>query len=251
MEENEIKTVKTTKGILRYYQDWDKWEGGIRMLNPKTVDLYQKTKRIQPESSEYAVFFAFDMKQYDEGKKKLLDLGLITEKDKLLSVKDVPGMFGTQQGLEAYFDFYENRDKIIPEQCDPQEVYFCEFNNYESSINYDGDTEAIKIIIDIWGVDVARTIKRFNVHESIDDIIRQPIKVAGLYFTYHGEKKQPSSVWFGIDNGRGSKVGECFTMYDCALHPVMTSNGEQLIRPELKDLCASYDGKKLYHFYRE
>ena len=41
MEEKDIKTVKTTRGELRYYRDWGNYDGGIVMLNAQTIDRYK------------------------------------------------------------------------------------------------------------------------------------------------------------------------------------------------------------------
>ena len=43
MEEKDIKTVKTTRGELRYYRDWGNYDGGIVMLNAQTIDRYKDT----------------------------------------------------------------------------------------------------------------------------------------------------------------------------------------------------------------
>lgn len=37
MEEKDIKTVKTTRGELRYYRDWGNYDGGVVMLNALRV----------------------------------------------------------------------------------------------------------------------------------------------------------------------------------------------------------------------
>ena len=37
-EEKDIKTGKTTRGELRYYRDWGKYDGGVVMLNAQTID---------------------------------------------------------------------------------------------------------------------------------------------------------------------------------------------------------------------
>ena len=44
MEEKDIKTVKTTRGELRYYRDWGNYDGGIVMLNAQTIDRYKAIK---------------------------------------------------------------------------------------------------------------------------------------------------------------------------------------------------------------
>lgn len=44
MEERDIKVINTTKGELRYYRDWDNYEGGIVMINAQTVKRYREIK---------------------------------------------------------------------------------------------------------------------------------------------------------------------------------------------------------------
>ena len=55
-----------------------------------------------------------------------------------------------------------DREKQIPTECDPQEVYFYEYNNHECMFAWDGDKEAVEIIIRHWGKDVAKSLKRYN-----------------------------------------------------------------------------------------
>lgn len=250
MEEKNIQTVKTTRGELKYYRDWGNYEGGIVMLNPQTVNRYREIKEEHPDSDKCGVFFAFSNEQFSEGYKRLVRLGHIKDGDKVM--RSVGGSFGTKEGLDKFFNFYENRDKVsIHDECDPQEVYFYEYNNYESMIAMDGDLEAIKIIISIWGADVARNIKRFSVCRSVDDIICKPIRIEGLYFTYNGEKKQPSSVWFSNMESEATGKGKCHTMYGGMLHPVLAPDGESYYNESLAGLCAKYDGNTIYGFYKE
>ncbi len=155
---NAIKSVKTTKGTLIYFVDWLCTEGSVVMLNPKTIKYYQGTKDTHPDCDKYGVFFAFTDKQYDEGYNHLVDLGFISKGDKICQCKN--GAFGTKESLDAFFDFYIQRDEDIPKKCDPQEVYFYEYNNYECMYAWDGDKEAYNTIVDLWGEDVAKTIVR-------------------------------------------------------------------------------------------
>lgn len=248
MEKKDIISIQTTKGELKYYRDWDN-EGGIVMLNAKTVKRYREIKDIQPDCSKFGVFFAFSREQFDEGYKGLINHGHIKDGDKVL--RGPAGLFGTKKGIENFIGFYETRDKAIPIECDPQEVYFYEYNNHESMIAWDGDLEAIKIIIDIWGADVARQIKRYNASMSVDNIIRKPVKIDGLYFLLNGEKRQPETVWFSDVESLTSSKGKCHTMFDNALYEVFAPDGTCYSNMELSGLSASYDGKSVYNFYRE
>lgn len=168
--DKEIKSIQTSHGILNYYRDWDNYEGGIVMLNAQTVKRYREIQNHHPDADECGVFFAFSNEQFSEGYKHLIQLGHIKDGEKV--VRSVGGAFGTKEGLNKFFQFYEDRDKPIKEECDPQEIYFYEYNNHESMIAWDGDLEAIKIIIGIWGTDVARNIKRFSDSVSVDEIVK-------------------------------------------------------------------------------
>ena len=248
MEEKDIKVINTTRGELRYYRDWDN-DGGIVMMNAQTVERYREIQNAHPDADKCGVFFAFSNEQFTEGYNHLVELGHIKHGDKVL--RSVGGMFGTKEGIDKFIKFYEDRDKPIKDECDPQEIYFYEYNNHESMISWDGDLSAIKIIIGIWGADIARNIKRYNASMSVDNIIRKPIKIEGLHFNYNGEKKQPGNVWFSDLESEIIRKGKCHCMYDNALYEVYTSENEVYYNAELAGLSASYDGKKISGFYRE
>ena len=80
------------------------------------------------------------------------------------------GLIGTQEGITDYLKQYDEPERRIKEECNPQEVYFYEYNNHECMIAWDGDLDAIKIIIARWGVEVAKTIKRFNATRKVINI---------------------------------------------------------------------------------
>jgi len=171
-KENVLR-IQTTKGELNYYRDWDNYEGGIVMLNPQTIGRYKEIKNGHPNCDELGVFFAFGKKQFDEAVERLTKLGKITANTKLMYHPHINGLHGTQEGIDAFLDFYNGRNKHIPTECDPQEVYFYEYNNHESMYAWDGDVEAIKLIIEYWGVDVAKTIQRYNAAKTIEQITEE------------------------------------------------------------------------------
>ena len=171
MEEKDIKTIKTTKGELRYCRDWNNWDGGIRMLNAQTITRYKQIINEHPNADDYGVFFAFSGQQLAKGVQHIKELGFIRDESELVQDRET-GAFGTDAGLTAFFKFYNDSRSAIPKECDPQEVYFYEYNNFESMYAWDGDLEAIKVIINYWGTDVARDIKRYNASRSINDIIK-------------------------------------------------------------------------------
>ena len=146
---------------VAYHLDWE-MEGHIVIEQPKTVKIYHKLKYDnQPPAGEY--FWAFDMEQFKQHlKAKHL------EDKKLCRVGY--GLYGTREGIEALEAYYTSVRERIRTECDPQEVYFYECNNHEYMYNWDGDEEAIKLILDYWGEDVARGIKRIKANYTIEEI---------------------------------------------------------------------------------
>lgn len=164
----ELETIKTTRGELQYYRDWDNYEGGIVMVNPQTIKRYRNINKTHPDPDSYGVFFAFNKEQFNESVNRLERLGTLPKEAKLCAAGY--GLYGTRNSITEFLNAYKHRDKAIPKECDPQEVYFYEFDNHECMYSWDGDSEAIKIIINIWGADVARTIRRFDATQSIDQL---------------------------------------------------------------------------------
>lgn len=105
---------------------------------------YQEIKSKDPELFE--CFFAFSNQQFEEGVKnnKL-------EGKKIL--KGIGGLFGTQEGIAKLYSDYDEIDKEIARECDPQEVYNYEFSNHECSYTCN-DREAFAIVESIFGPDV-------------------------------------------------------------------------------------------------
>lgn len=154
----EIKTIKTTKGELQYYRDWGN-DGFIRMLNPQTINRYHQIKNRHPNFDDYDAFIAFGESQFDAGYKKLIDKGAINEGDKVCR-SSLSGLFGTKQGIRNLLGFYDAQSKLIAQECDPQEIYFYEYNNHECCYSYEGDREVFELMVDYFGEEVANTIKR-------------------------------------------------------------------------------------------
>ena len=145
-------------------------DGVLEYKNAKTLKRYHELidEQSNVDTKKYDVFFAFSNEQFEVGLKSIRPLA---EGEKLVRLGG--GGFATKDGAERLLEFYESIDAKIKAECDPQEVYVCEYNNHECCIAWDGDLEAIKIIISIWGVDVARNIKRFNALKSFDAIINE------------------------------------------------------------------------------
>ena len=80
------------------------------------------------------------------------------------------GGYGTKDGIERLFKFYEDMEARIKNECDPQEVYCYEYNNHECCIAFDGDIEAIRLVARIWGVETAKTIKRRSAFYRVEEL---------------------------------------------------------------------------------
>lgn len=156
----EMKPIKTFHGMLEVYRDWD-CEGAIYMRNPKTIERYRELQDEHPDSDKYGIFWAFSKEQYEEGKKKMKELGFYQEGQKIYSFG--AGGYGTSKELiDKFFSFYADRRKMIAKECDPQEVYLYEYNNHECMLSWDSDEPAYKIIVDTYGKEIADSITRFQ-----------------------------------------------------------------------------------------
>lgn len=158
-------TTRTANGVT-YYQDWEQ-EGHIVIIDPKTTALYHQLKYDdQPPAGDY--FWAFSQEQFDRAIK---DKHL--EDANIVRVSGCGGLFGTSKAIADLETYYVNQRKRISVECNPQEVYFYECNNHEYMYNWDGDEEAIKIIMQYWGEDVARTIRRVRPAYSVAEIVER------------------------------------------------------------------------------
>ena len=149
--------IKTLPSGLQYSRDFSEYDGSVVMYNAKTVERYRQLQQEKSEQDCYKFdcFFAFSNAQFAEGLKKIRPL---KEGEKLVCVG--AGMYGTRDGVDKFFASYHEIDNRIKQECDPQEVYFYEYNNHESMISWDGDAEPFKIITRIWGKEVAASIVR-------------------------------------------------------------------------------------------
>lgn len=138
--------------------------GMYEMIGAKTIKTYKEITDSRTPLAKFDCFVAFTDKQFNEAKMKL---GVANDKD-LVSLGY--GVFGTREGAKRLLQSYADKRKQIAKECDPQEVYAYEFNNHESCINYDGDKEAIQTVMDIFGRDIAKTIKRRCAFYSLEDL---------------------------------------------------------------------------------
>lgn len=159
-EEKKIKTVQTPHGELRYYRDWDNSEGGVVMLNPRTLERYREIRDGHPKIENYGCFFAFGQEQFDRNLAAAVLSGRIKESDQIVYHPHYSGLYGTTKGVSEFLNWYHERDKAIPVECDPQEVYFYEYNNHECMFGWDGDKPAFDLIVAYFGEEVASKIVR-------------------------------------------------------------------------------------------
>jgi len=68
-----VQTIKTTRGELKYYRDWNNSDGGVVMLNAQTVRRYREIQDQHPDADKCGVFFAFSNEQFTG---ILLNLGI-------------------------------------------------------------------------------------------------------------------------------------------------------------------------------
>ena len=82
------------------------------------------TKRYRELCDEQAplhkCFFAFSKTQFERG---MAEAG-IGDNEKIY--QDNYGLYGTKEGLEAVFTFYEEKSKRIAEECNPQAAKICD-----------------------------------------------------------------------------------------------------------------------------
>ena len=131
------------------------------MQTSSTIRRYRELTDEQPTLNK--CFFAFSKCQFERG---MAEAG-IREDEKIY--QDNYGLYGTKEGLEAVYAFYKERSKRIAAECYPQDVYDYEFANYECELIYD-DEEAIQIVIDLFGEETAKTIKRRYGQSIIENI---------------------------------------------------------------------------------
>jgi len=97
-------------------------------------------------------FFAFSDKAFAE-----------SLKERKLNKEDIykggSGLYGTKEGINAVYKFYEDRTARIAKECTPQEVYDYEYDNHECEYTED-DTDAITIVVDIFGSDRSEEVNR-------------------------------------------------------------------------------------------
>lgn len=150
---------------FEFNQDWEN-DGMLVLKNAKTLNRYQELCRERDETdvSKFRCFFAFSEEQLKQGQKSIK----LKPNEKLVSFGG--GGFGVEDGVNKYFAHLNEVHNRIKTECDPQEVYCYEFNNYESFIAFDGDVNAIRLVAAIWGQETASKVKRFSAFYSLEKL---------------------------------------------------------------------------------
>jgi len=110
----------------------------------------------------FECFFAFSNDQFEKGKR---EAGIEGKK----IYNGGSGLYGTQEGIDKLFNDYEEIDKKISSECQPQDVYDYEFNNHECSYTCN-DSEAISIVFRIFGKERTKTVKLRFAYVKIDNL---------------------------------------------------------------------------------
>ena len=126
---------------------------------------YGEYRAIQPEMKE--CFFAFNKEQFEKGVERY------SLKDKKI-YNAGHGLYGTKEGIEDFLGQYEKIDEEIKANCKPQGVYDYEFRNHECSYTCD-DEEAIKIVIGIFGFELAKSVKRRYNYVKIEELENEKV----------------------------------------------------------------------------
>ena len=111
---------------------------------------YQEYRAIQPSMVD--CFFAFNNEQMTQGIREHCLHGL-----KLYAGPH--GLVGTRNGIKTFLGHYDDISEQIKNNCNPQDVYDYEFDNHEYGYVND-DIEAIDIVIDYFGIEKAKEVKR-------------------------------------------------------------------------------------------
>ena len=113
-------------------------------------------------ASDYDVFFAFGTEQY----KKALEKNGFSD-EQIVSAGD--GLYGTRDGLKAYFGAFEKLTERVAAECNPQDIYRYEFDNHDCE-HICCDREAMKYVVSIFGMERAKKVKRRYGYISIEEI---------------------------------------------------------------------------------
>lgn len=157
--------MATTVKITR---DWER-DGYLIIENAQTLNHYLELCSELNNHEYEGIGFAFTNEQFEHILSKLRPQ--LKEGEKIIQF--CSGGFATPDGYQKMLTFSNDIHKAIAEECDPQEVYYYEYNNYECCIGYEGDTPAIQKILKLFGEEKARKIKRYNELMTIDQLLKK------------------------------------------------------------------------------
>lgn len=133
------------------------------MKKEERIAKYCELKKKWNSKNYVGTFYAIDEDDKKNGIKKILSLRNGNEE----LVQYTKHLFGWKRYLDEMVDKkYAIRNMIVSE-CNPQDVYDYEYKQNNCKIDPCGDVEAIKTIINIFGVEIANKIKRKNKHLTI------------------------------------------------------------------------------------
>lgn len=142
----------------------------IEWHNARTLDRYRELSNDHANVERLGCFFAIGDKEFNRRLAALIERGVVSSVNDIISGGNC--LYGTPQGIAAVRDYYDKRLKLMAAECDPQEVYCYEFNNHESCISYEGDAPALRHVIDIFGIEAARKVKRFCAYYPIEYFVK-------------------------------------------------------------------------------
>lgn len=154
------------------HPNWE-WDGSLQITGAQTLQRYRelREKQCRIPIDKYGIFFAFSQEQFNNGYKGLVSRGIIQEGDKIKSFGQ--GIYGTSEAMKRWVAEATAIDNQIADECDPLEIYYEEYNNYECCLDGDGDTRAVEKVISIFGAPAtakALAGRRFRAYEDVDSI---------------------------------------------------------------------------------
>lgn len=111
---------------------------------------YEEIKNTPPILTDG--FFAFSKEQFEEG--------LIKHNIDRKDIRDGQNnLYGTNEGIDKFYQGYADQKAQITAECTPQEVYDDEYINYECGYTGD-DSEALECVHYYFGTERDNEVKR-------------------------------------------------------------------------------------------